>query len=214
MEAMEELLPSSLEERSAALDAASCLVVDANIPESSLAWIGERYKDRPRGERPLLVLDPVSVAKAHKAKAHIGSFDLGKPNIAEARVLAGRPDEDDPTVLAAALIEGGLGAVHMSLGPDGMYYEGFRDEGERGMLRPPSSLPERLGARNVSGAGDAACAALVWAAFKGLGARERSQAALAAACLAASVEETVHPRLSQEFLASTMDELFPPRSSP
>ena len=212
MEAMEELLPPALEERSAALDAASCIVVDANIPESSLAWIAERYKARPRGGRPLLVLDPVSVAKARKAKAHIGAFDLAKPNIAEARILAGGTDEDDPAILAAALRERGLGAVHISLGPDGMYYEGFRHEGEKGLLVAPSSLPERLEARNVSGAGDAACAALVWAAFKGFGARERSKAALAAAYLAASVEETVHPQLSPEILSTTMKELFPPRS--
>jgi len=212
MEAMEELLPPALEVRSAALDSASCIVVDANIPETSLAWIGERYKGKARGERPLLVLDPVSVAKARKAKAHLGAFDLAKPNIAEAQVLAGRMEEEDPAILADALLERGLGAVHMSLGPDGMYYDGYRDEGERGLLEAPSSLPERLGARNVSGAGDAACAALVWAAFKGFGARERSKAALAAAYLAASVEETVHPQLSPEILSTTMKELFPPRS--
>ena len=208
MDAMEELLPSWLEDRRGLLDSASCIVVDANLPEASIAWIGGRYRGFAPGERPLLVLDPVSVAKAGKASAHVGAFDLAKPNIAEARALAGRPDEDDPAALAALLLGRGLGTVHISLGADGMYYDGFRQEGGPGLLRPPSPLPPALAARNVSGAGDAACAALVYAAIRGLGAEERSRLALAAAALAASVDGTVDRRLCPEFLEATTAGLF------
>jgi pseudouridine kinase len=230
MEAMEELLPSRLEERREVLDSAACIVVDANIPEASIAWIAARYRGIAAGARPLLVLDPVSVAKAKKAAAHIGAFDLAKPNLAEARILAGKidaprggradgpragaglheagADEDEPAELAAELIEGGLGAVHISLGAYGMYYDESRQERKRGLIRLPSPLPAGYATRNVSGAGDAACAALVSGALMGMDAEDSSRSALAAAILAAAVDSTVNPRLDVALLEETAAALF------
>lgn len=219
METMERLDPPRLAEREDLLDAADCIVVDANLPEASIAWLAGRYgrDGTVRGQtrwaadeggqsaRPLLVLDPVSVAKARRAASRLGSFDLAKPNLAEARILADLREEEDPARLAAALLVAGLGEAQISLGQDGMYYDGFSRDGSResGRVALPAAAPAGLAPRNRSGAGDAACAALVWASLEGLGPRDRARAALAAAMIAAATDSTVNPAMCAGLLRTT-----------
>ena len=142
MENFEAIVPEVLAERTALLDAASLIVVDANIPASSIAWLAERYDQRRKEDFPELALDTVSVAKAARARSCLGSFAFAKPNRAEAAVLAGAdiaagrdpksigpsdPSRDAgpaPGVLAGNLRGRGLREVFISLGEQGLYYEG------------------------------------------------------------------------------------------
>lgn len=197
MDSFERLTPHRLEERAGLLDGASLIIVDANLPEESLAWLAARYgRDRPAPvlgrAKPRLALDPVSVAKAERAKAIIGAFDFAKPNKAEAEVLSGRKisSNADLPACAAGLRAKGLGEVFISLGGEGLYYEGLGPKGEveRGIVRAPS-----LPIVNVSGAGDAAGAALVWGLVSEHGLRERAAFAACAAALTATAAETVCP---------------------
>lgn len=215
MAACDELTPSALEARSSLLEAADLIVVDANLPAASIEWLASRF-GKPRGG-PLLCLDPVSAAKARKAAPCIGSFDFAKPNLVEASVLAGE-NAPEPLGMASSSIDAvglsgavdrlsaaaslgsrlrglGLGEAFVSLGAEGLYYEGYNRSGkiERGCARLGYSAPAPL---NVSGAGDAACALLVWGRLEGLGASERSGLALAAAALTAASEATVNPCIS------------------
>jgi pseudouridine kinase len=208
MDAFARLDPAFLDTRRALLDSASAIVVDANIPGESIAWLAARY-GRSAGElsrgRPLLFLDPVSVAKARRAAECIGAFDCAKPNRAEAFALAGLDfDEDAPgepssllPPLARVLHERGLGELYVSLGSEGFFYSDGAVSGlvraDRSPGRGASTFPPLV---NVSGAGDAACAALVWAHVRGLDLRGRASAALAAAAFCASSIRTVHPDLS------------------
>lgn len=152
MEAMEELLPPVLEERRELFDRADCVVVDANLPEASIAWIAREYGRGSGGRRPLLALDPVSETKALRALPRLGDFDLAKPNLREAAVLAGLPKEEDPDRLAEALLARGLGAVFISLGARGLYYAG-------GELRGPATGEGTAegGRRGVSPASPGPC---------------------------------------------------------
>ncbi len=257
MDAFERLEPAFLETRRSLLDSASAIVVDANIPETSIAWLAARYgrsfgegkvsglrpargNEPPGGwggrysasphspqssSRPLLFLDPVSVAKARRASACVGAFDFAKPNRAEAFALAGLDCADESprrtapnytggnmacdaanaadlpqtgiVPVARILHERGLGELYVSLGADGMYYSDGAISGiARADSTPKRGAPAFPPLVNVSGAGDAACAALVWSRLSGLDLRGRAAAALAAAAFCASSTRTVHPDLS------------------
>jgi pseudouridine kinase len=217
------------------LDAADCIVVDSNIPQSSIEWLAGRYgrlreaSGMTTGHVPWLVLDPVSAAKAKRACRSIGLFSMAKPNIGEARILSGggfagtiqprdvrwseeEVREADSSVarsltaeakkLGAALRARGLGEVFISLGPEGLYFEGpgTADTPIAGIVRPPFPLPEELAIRNVSGAGDSACAALVWSRLEGCSIADRAALGLAAALLTAASTSTVNPAMNPEIL--------------
>ncbi len=197
MSAFERLTPERLEERSGLLDGAQVVFADANLPAASLAWLADRYGRGKSAlvfgrQKPLLALDPVSTGKAPRAAEIVGCFDLVKPNRAEAQILSGiaiRSDADLPRA-AEALRNKGTGDIFISLGAAGLYFEGCGRNGllERGIVKAPA-----LPIVNVSGAGDAASAALVWGLVTGKGIEERAIFAAAAAALSASAVETVSP---------------------
>jgi pseudouridine kinase len=223
MENIDSLLPEALADRSAILDKAELIVVDANLPEASIRWIARRYGVRQGGRsRPALVLDPVSVAKAPRAVSSLWAFDIAKPNRGEAAVIAaglgasGPPpmadaslypttsiglspsvDGPSPRELASRIRATGLREVFISIGRDGILYDGA----ESGIARPPPELPDSLRPVNVSGAGDAACAALAWGHLEGFGTAKKARHALAAAMLTAASETTVTPLMSAKALS-------------
>ncbi len=203
MAAFSALDPTRLAERSALLDGASLIVVDANLPSESIGWLVKRYgrRSRPRGrDGPALVLDPVSTAKASRAAPWIGGFDLAKPNRAEAAILAGLDPSaiaTDHAVIGDRLRGLGLGEAYISLGPEGMYVHA---PSWRGIARPPADPPPGLEPKNLSGAGDAALAALAWGSLRGQDCPGRAASAVAAALIAAASPRTVNPDLSVDLV--------------
>jgi pseudouridine kinase len=203
MDAIDQLKPERLAERAALLDAADLILIDANIPESSISWLAERYP--PGTKRPLLGFDPVSVKKAERGRASLQSFAFAKPNRAEAALLADLPNDaaSGPMELASSLRAKGLGEAFISLGFEGLVAEGFGPEGrsrERWIARLPAKSPAGLEVVNSSGAGDAACAAIAWGLLCGAGLGERCALALAAATLAVASESPVNPAMSADRL--------------
>lgn len=211
MDGMDMLTPGLLEERRRVFDAADIIVADANLPESALRFLAENYgrTARSAGKRsaPLLFLDTVSAAKAHKARGLSGEFDCAKPNRAEAAILADS-GSDDPEEICLALDSGGAmpAELFMSLGEQGMYYR--KSGSERGYVAlPPPGLRPAVVSR--SGAGDAACAALVWASAQGFPTREKAKYALVAAMLATASLAPVSGHLSEAVLRAQRLRLFP-----
>lgn len=237
MALMDSLTPEALAACRALLDEADFIVADANLPARSLAWLALHYGRSARraktGAAPELFLDTVSSAKALKAIGLSAEFDCVKPNREEAAVLAsgalptsaapavplapggsrGAPavpavGEKDEEALCEAMAQRGLlpKECFVSLGEEGMYYRS--DEGERGFLRlpPPERRPRAV---NRSGAGDAACAALVWAGARGFGLRKKACFALTAAMIAASAETPVSDDLDEASFEHRMRGLFP-----
>jgi pseudouridine kinase len=174
---------------------AALCVLDANIPAEVLDYILRTFQDT------VFFLDPVSAAKAVKARALIGRFHTIKPNLLEAEALSGISirSDDDLKRAAAVFHEQGVRQVFITLGTDGV------------VCSTPDSY-ERIAAPGVqvasaTGAGDAFTAGLVLGYLRGLGAKESARLAAAAAAVALRSQATVSPAMSPETLYETAKEL-------
>ncbi len=150
MSAMDQMTPEAIESRMEALNAADACVLDANVPEDTLAYIA-RHASVP------LILDPVSCAKAHRAKAILPCLAAIKPNRLEAEALTG---ERNVEKAAAALLAAGVRRAFISLGAEGMYFADGACAGYQ-PARPLPTIP-------ATGAGDALCAGLTLAMLAGM----------------------------------------------
>ncbi len=157
MSAMECLSPEAMESRMPALNAADACVLDANLSHETLAYIA-RHAAVP------LILDPVSCAKAPRAREILPYLTAIKPNRLEAEALTG---ERNVEKAAAALLAAGVRRVFVSLGAEGVYYSDGTTMGYQ-PARPLPTIP-------ATGAGDALCAGLTLALLEGKDVRECAQ---------------------------------------
>ena len=195
MDIYDHLPPAVLAERLQWLNRAQVLVIDANIPAESIAWLCEHV------EVPIFA-DPVSVTKAEKLRPVLGKLNTLKPNRLEAELLSGIAITDESSVNRAAdfLLETGLHRVFLTLGPVGVLAADctgqrvFVSAGEQTVV-------------NATGSGDAFMAALVWAYLQGSELSESACAGIAAASIALAGEGTVNPAMSTDTLRAKMDVL-------
>ena len=191
MEALDSFSVAEFEKRTDAGDMADLIVLDANLPEAVIAAACLRWNTKT------LFFDPVSVAKAGKALNCLGSFSIIKPNLQESLLLADLDQKAEPAFVAAkacaeTLHRRGVREVFVSLGHLGLFY--FSGSG-CGIVRP-LDMP----VVNVSGAGDAASAGIVWACFSDCDTLQKARYAVASASLCASSAETVSKKLSCKHL--------------
>ncbi|MBD9252103.1 hypothetical protein EGR95_04305 [bacterium] len=167
------------------LDGAAAVVVDANLPRESIAYLVEHCA------APLFV-DPVSTVKAEKLQGLLSHVHTLKPNRIEAELLSGVKITDDATLYQAAqaLLDQGVQRVFLSLGGDGVF---AAQQGETHL--EPICKAEM---RNATGAGDAMMASLVWSFLAGRNLAESCAAGTAAAAIAVESEETINPAMSAE----------------
>lgn len=167
------------------LDGAAAVVVDANLPRESIAYLVEHCA------APLFV-DPVSTVKAEKLRGLLGHVHTLKPNRIEAELLSGVKIADNATLhqAAQALLDQGVQRVFLSLGGDGVF---AAQQGETHL--EPICKAEM---RNATGAGDAMMASLVWSFLAGRDLAESCAAGTAAAAIAVENEETINPNMSAE----------------
>lgn len=191
MQAIDQMGPEWIDLHQDAIAGSQLCVVDANLSQQTL----ERIARIGGGVR--LLLDPVSETKAVRAAGVVGSFYAVKPNVREAEVLSGiRIVEDDDLSRAAdELHRRGTSLVFISLGRRGLYFSG---QNGRGFA---AAHTEGVEVRNVSGAGDAAGAALAWGIARGLTPAQLGRTAVAAASLTTAVEQTVDPFISADTLS-------------
>lgn len=150
MSAMDRLTPEAMESRMEALNASDACVLDANLSGETLLYIAS-HAAVP------LILDPVSCAKAARAKDILPYLAAIKPNRMEAEALTG---ERNVEKAAAALLNAGVRRVFISLGAEGVYYaDAFHAGHEPARLLP--TLP-------ATGAGDALCAGLTLSLLSGM----------------------------------------------
>jgi len=188
------MTPEALSDRLDMLNAMDAVVLDANLPEASLAFLAEHL-------RVPLFADAVSAAKARRLLPALPRLHLVKPNALEAEALTGLPIYDRPTAEAAArrLVDMGVKGACITLGERGVCCAN-RDE-----VRFMAGTPVQM--TNATGAGDAFTAALVWAHIGGLDLFDAARAGMAAAALAVESKETVNPAMSPEALQLRMAEL-------
>ena len=192
MDIYRHVTPAYLSARSALLDNAQLIIVDANIPEESIAWLAANAKV------PLFA-DPVSTTKAAKLKGSLGRLHTLKPNRIEAELLSGVPITGEESLhrCADALLATGLRRVFISLGGDGV----FAADHSGHCLLP--CLPARM--VNTTGCGDAFMAAIAWAYLEGTDLENTARAGLAASAIAMESEETINPSMSVEQLRQRLE---------
>lgn len=147
----DHITPAYLSHHLAFIRAASAVIVDCNISETTLAWIFENC-----GHAPVFV-DPVSAWKCGKIRDWLGHIHTLKPNRLEAETLSGISltcAADAPRV-AAWFHQHGLFRLVLSMGGDGVYYS--EKHGANGW-----SAPFKTQVVNVTGAGDAMMAGLAY----------------------------------------------------
>jgi len=191
MEICGRISPDYLREQADLLADAAAVVFDSNLPEESIRYLADTCSS------PLFA-DPVSVAKAPRLRGVLGSLHTLKPNRLEAELLSGVPirAEEDLPRAAEALLASGMRRVFLSLGSRGVY------AAEAGHGRHLPCCPAEP--VNMTGAGDAMMAGLVWASLQGLDLENTARAAAAAASVAVEGKHTVNPLLSPALLRERM----------
>lgn len=157
----------------------SAVVMDANLPEESIAFIAENCKVP-------LYADPVSTVKAKKLVPYLDKIHALKPNMIEAQAMTG---EKEPEKAAGALVKAGVKRAFISLGSEGML---ACDEKE--CIKLPCIPTDVV---NTTGAGDASAAAVAWAGIQGFSLRESAQAAVMAGAITAQCSEANNPELAE-----------------
>lgn len=162
------------------------VVLDANAPEESLAWLAEHCTVP-------MVADPVSTVKAVKLKKVLPKLYAFKPNALEASLMTGIPVEDEAgeEKAADALLSLGMEQVYISLGPRGIFAKNRAGES----VRIPCPKVE---VANATGGGDAMVAALTMSLLEKKSLAEAAHNAICAGAFACTAESTIHPNMSRE----------------
>lgn len=186
-----QLTPDFWRTRLDVLNAASLVLLDANLPEESLTFLA-------RNVTAPMAADPVSVKKAGRLKNALPYLSLLKPNRAEASCLTGvdiHSHEDLPRA-AEAFFQLGMRNVFISLGEEGVYYHDGSDSGIVPCFAGPIV--------NTSGCGDTflAVSALAWVQGKSL--REAARWGQAGAALCARYGGAVTPDMSTAALSAIL----------
>ena len=151
-----------------ALAGYDAVAVDANLPDETLAFLGENVTAP-------LAADCVSVSKAVRLKPLLPKLHILKANRAEAAALTGL---NRPLDAARALMDAGVKRAVISLGPDGVLCA----EGKT-LLRQNAIHTHTV---DATGAGDALTAALVVGLAEGLPLARCAQLGVTAAGVAIS----------------------------
>ena len=191
MEICEKLTPDYFASQLDLLNGAAAVIIDANLPRGSIAYLTEHCT------APIFI-DPVSTVKAEKLRGLLARVHTLKPNRIEAELLSGVQITDGESLrqAAQALLDQGVGRVFLSLGGDGVL------AAQRGEVHAAPICKAEM--RNATGAGDAMMASLVWSFLSGRTLAESAAAGTAAAALAVESEETINPAMSAEAVERRM----------
>lgn len=169
------------------LKSSEVIVVDAALPSDVMDVIVQKYASSKR-----IFIDPVSVGKAKSIKDKLHYFNTIKCNRLEAEFLSDIKIKSNDDVIKAAdgLKSKGIKCVYITLGDKGVYYS---TDKESGFMK---TLPTVI--QNVTGAGDAFMAGLVYAKLNEYDEKDSVKFALACASIALESQYTVNPNISLE----------------
>ncbi len=148
---------------------ATVLFADANLPADSLAWLIAGCRDQGL----LLVLDAVSPARARRLPLNLNGVDTLVCNRHEARAMLGDDVARDLETMAAALCRRGACNTVVTAGAEGLCYANRDEE----ILLPAESVE----VADVSGAGDALIAGMIYGRLRDHEPPEALRAGLTAA---------------------------------
>ncbi|PTQ55440.1 MAG: Pseudouridine kinase [Candidatus Carbobacillus altaicus] len=197
MDILEELNVQYLESKTEVIKNSEIVVFDANIPEESIRYITELCYNY----NIPIVVEPVSVDKAQKLKGVLDRIDYITPNKEELQSITGirlRNDEDMKKAVEY-LREKGVKNVIVTLGERGAYiYSGAIDK---------LIDPYKTDVVDVTGAGDALTAGLVYGIFNGYTLTASVKMGLVTALLTIASPYTVNPLLNEKQLKNKLKEI-------
>ena len=166
---------------------ASLIAVDANLNADTLSMVSG-IKNR------LTFFEPVSAAKADKAKDFIGGFDIIKPNLMEAEVLSGIKINKEEDIVKAGkyFVRQGVRATFITAGSNGVY--AFFGTSVYHKKAP------KLEVVNSTGAGDAFSAGVIYSILNGYKLTDTVAFAMKCSELALSCDQAVNEGLSAELV--------------
>jgi pseudouridine kinase len=200
MRATDRLTPADLGAFPDLVDGAAFLVVDANPSPDVVAWL---LQEAALAGVPV-VLEPVSVAKAGRLAAVVGTAPLHTvtPNADELGALLGgaRPRSTDELVAAAAVLhDRGVGTVWVRRGAAGSLLSTRPVGGPQSVLAvaaPATSVVD------VTGAGDAMTAGYVHALLTGRDVRDAARVGQVCAALTCASSDTVRTDLDADLVSA------------
>lgn len=226
MQILEDVTVEYLRSKAYLIKESKIVVMDTNIPEQSIEYVVDLCN---KVKVPLLI-EPVSVEKARKLRKVLDESEkvIGKgsgkwtidyitPSRDELESILEAEMGDDPDldldldiVKAAEELKGkGVKNVIVTLGKRGIYisYGGGTDEGKQGDPKPGKFMaPYKGEVVDVTGAGDALVAGLVYGIYKGYSLEVAARFGLGAAALTISTKEAVRRDLREGLLRSRIEE--------
>ncbi len=189
----DDLLPSTSQ-----INNADVLVLDANLSDAALSHCFS-YK------HPTVFVDPVSSVKAIKLKPYLAMINTLKPNHLEAELLSGVAitTATDVAIAAKVLHQKGVENVFISSGALGGFWST-----DFGVVVESIPIAAVIGSSvvNVTGAGDALMAALVYGCLNDWDQKKRGRFAMAASAVTVSVDSTINPDLNELLVLQVMEQ--------
>jgi pseudouridine kinase len=190
MRILESLKPENVKPHQAALQAAKLIVVDCNVRPDLLDYLAFHFSEK-------LVVEPVSVAKSQKLRTLLEKHEvfMATPNRDQLKALT---DTDDMDLACLELHERGLQNLVVHLGSEGALLSSGK-----GMKKIQCASHAQV--RDVTGAGDAAVAGLVYGLTKGYDIAKSAQFGQAAASLVLSSTSSTAPGLTETALQNSVN---------
>lgn len=184
MEILDQLTPARLQAGGADTWQAAVLLLDCNLPQSTLDWLCAHAAQTP------LFVEAVSAFKCRRVLPWLAQVHTLKANRIEAQALTGRSlDSDAELVEAARWLHGrGVRQVVLSLGERGLFWSDAAD----GHGWQPAI---EVAVCNASGAGDAVMAGLLYGFLQSMPLREAVGFAAGCAALTLGAPSANHPGL-------------------
>jgi pseudouridine kinase len=217
MQILEEISLEYLRSKAYLIKENKIVVMDTNIPEESIEYVVDLCN---KIKVPLLI-EPVSVEKAKKVRKVLDGrgrwiIDYITPSEDELESILGAGTERDDNkdididvdlMKAAEKLKGrGARNVIVSLGERGIYVSSGGDsEGKQGKSGK-FMMPYKGEVVDVTGAGDALVAGLVYGIYKGYSLEVAARFGLAGAALTISTKEVVRRDLREGLLRSRIEE--------
>lgn len=188
-----------IEKRWGFLASAELVMIDTNFPAGVLSKIVTRCKE----EGIPLVITPVSAPKIKKLPAVLEGVTWLIANKDEAEALAGRKirEEGDFFKAAETIMQKGVEKVVITRGDKGLIY--YTKMNEAGVILPP-----KVEVVDVTGAGDALVAGVIYGDLRGLNTEAACKIGMACSMITLSTEETVSSSLNHQYLQETFQQNF------